>query len=429
MVSAKDESRIVIKNPHDGQWEILDNRLRFNVIACGRRFGKTKLAERLLMYERDKKNGALSGHPVAYFAPTYRMLEEVFASIMRDFAPAIVHKHEGKRIDIVGGGFVEFWSMENYDSIRGRKYKRVIIDEAAINHSDKLKTAWEQAIRPLLTDLRGDAFFFSTPKGKKHYFYDLSKKTRKDNWAFFQMPTAANPYISIEEIEDAKVMLPPTVFAQEYLAEFTDMKSDKLFIFSFNKDKHVPFKPIEYDPKYPIILSVDFNVSPMTALICQHDIHYRFIHVIREYRTLNSDVYELCDMIKKDYDVRRLLVTGDAAGWSRQAGVRGHKSMFDIIQTQLGLNFTQIRTPRGKPAGYVSEKRNLTNALFSKHPDFKISSECAFLIDDLLNVEVTSSGHMEKGKDSTKSHLLDCLCDYLYSMCRDAVKLTRFVNK
>lgn len=388
------------------------------------------LAERLLTIEDDESNGAVFGYPVAYFTPTYRMLEEVYTNISTDFEPIIKSKHEGKNIVFSSGGKIDFWSFENFDSVRGRAYKRIVLDEVAITPSDKLKQAWEQSIRALLTDYEGDAYFLSTPKGIKHYFNELSKKyLSSQSWSFFQMPTEINPNISKEEIDQAREMLPPVVFAQEYLAEFTDMKSDRLFIFSFNKDRHVPRETIEYDPKYPVILSVDFNVSPMTALICQHDIHFKFIHIIREYRTLNSDVYELCDMIKRDFDTRRLLVTGDAAGWARQAGVRGHKSMFDIIQTQLGLNWTQIKTPRGKPPGYVSEKRNLANALFAKHPAFRISSECAFLIEDLYNVEVTSTGHMEKGKDSTKSHLLDCLCDYLYSMCRDAVKLNRNVNK
>jgi hypothetical protein len=421
----------VIKFPklHDGQLKIIIERKRFNVIACGRRFGKTKLAQRLLLWEKDRSNGALSGHPVAYIVPAFRYLEEVYREIVANYLPVITHKHQDKRIDFIGGGFIEFWSMENFDSIRGRKYKRLVMDEAAINDTDYLKEAWEQAFRALLMDLKGDAYFFSTPKGIKHYFKELADHYKKlKSWTFFQMPTTTNPYIDPAEVEEARQTLPPVVFAQEYLADFTDMKSDKLFIFAFNKLKHVPAEPIEYDKRYPVILSVDFNVSPMTALICQHDIHYRFIKVIDEYRLLNSDIYELCDKVKQDYDTRKLFVTGDAAGWSRSAATRGHKSMFDIIQTQLNLNWSQIKTPKGKPKGYVSDKRNLANALFNRHNNFHISSKCPYLVEDLLNIEVTSTGHMEKSADSTKSHLLDCLCDYLFSMCKDAVKMN-FISK
>jgi hypothetical protein len=236
------------------------------------------------------------------------------------------------------------------------------------------------------------------------------------------MPTSANPHINPDEISEAKSMLTPTVFAQEYEAEFTDMKSDNLFIFSFSKEKHVPSEPILYDSKYPLIISVDFNVNPMTAIVCQNDIHFRFINIIDEFRILNSNVFDLCDKIKGRYDTSRILITGDAAGWNRSASTRGQKSMFDIMQTELRLNWSQIKTPKGKGAGYVSAKRGLTNALFSRHPNFKVSPACPFLIEDILNVEVTSDGHMEKTKDSTKSHLLDCLCDYVITMCKDAIK-------
>jgi hypothetical protein len=63
---------------HPGQQEIIDNAARFNVVDCGRRWGKTKLCEELLASPDDETNGALNGFPVAYFAPTYKMLMEVW---------------------------------------------------------------------------------------------------------------------------------------------------------------------------------------------------------------------------------------------------------------------------------------------------------------------------------------------------------------
>ena len=39
----------------------------------------------------------------------------------------------------------------------------------------KLKSSWEESIRPTLTDMEGDAWFLSTPKGL-NYFYDLFQR-------------------------------------------------------------------------------------------------------------------------------------------------------------------------------------------------------------------------------------------------------------
>lgn len=420
---------IQLVEPHEAQLYVLSKRKRFNVIRCGRRWGKTTLAMELLLddyYREDGviDNGAINGFPVAYFAPTYKMLDEVWKEVLKSCHDEIVYKNEtNHRIELITGGKIDMWSLESMERIRGRKYKRAVIDEASITSSERLKTAWEQIIRPLLSDMKGDAYFLSTPKGKKHYFYTLSNNHKiSDKWAEFQMPTSMNPEIDPEEIEEARSMLPPVVFAQEYLAEFTDMASDKLFIWAFDFNKHVPTEPHVYNPSLPLILSIDFNVSPMTALLCQHDLHFRFIRIIGEYRLLNSDVYDLCDRVKSTYDTRRLILTGDSSGWNRSASNRGHKSMYDIIQTQLNLNWTQIKTPRGKPSGYVAEKRNIANALFARHPDITISN-APFLVEDLLNVEVGSDGKMDKTKNTLQSHLIDCLCDYFYSMCRGAIKI------
>lgn len=416
--------QVELNELHAGQQYIMDNRKRFNVVCCGRRFGKTAMAVELALYDEDEDNGALKGHRVAYFAPTYKMLEEVWLELIFRTRHVLVSKNESsKRLILVGGGIIDFWSLDNIDSVRGRKYKRVILDESAILASKKLKDAWEQSIRPLLTDYRGDAFFLSTPKGIKHYFKELADNHKKypKAWTFFQMPTTSNPFIDPEEVEEARRMLPPVVFAQEYEAVFTDKVSDNLFIQTFDKKKHVPEEPVAYDPKIPTYVSIDFNVSPLCCIVVQMDMHYRKIAVVNEYRQLDSDVYELAQWLKENYDTRRIFVTGDAAGFNRSAYSRNHQSAFQIIQTELNLNWSQVKTPRGKPAGYVNNKRLLGNALFAKHPNLTLSN-CPWLVEDLLNVECDASGQMNKTKDSTQTHLLDALLDFFFSCCADAVK-------
>lgn len=415
---------IVIKLPrlHDAQKEVLENSKRFNVICCGRRWGKSTMSKDLII------RTAINRHPVAYFAPTYKMSANYFRDLVNTCKPLIKNKLEQeKRIELITGGVIDVWSLDALDSVRGRFYKRCVIDEAAITPSHYLQEAWENVIRPLLTDLKGDAWFLSTPKGKKHYYKTLADNHLKDpnNWSFAQMPTHTNPYIDVTEIEDARKTMAPIIFDQEYLAMFTDKASDNLFLYGFNREKHIPNIPNEYDKRYPLVLSFDFNVNPMCCIVAQYDQHYRWIRVIGEYRKENSDVYEICDAIKKEYDPRLILVTGDAAGWNRSASNRGHKSMFDIIQQELKLNWSQIKVPRGKPANYVTEKRNLANALLINHPDVTFSN-CPWLIQDIENVEADDNGHMVKSKDGSISHLTDAFCDFLYNMAKDA---PRYISK
>jgi phage terminase large subunit len=199
-----------------------------------------------------------------------------------------------------------------------------------------------------------------------------------------------------------------------------NIKKTGLFIHNFIFDKHTS-PNVELQNGW-INISIDFNVNPLCALVFQRDVHFRYINVIEEIRLENSDVYELCENILKKYPPNRLLLFGDAAGWSRSYATVGHQSSWDIIKKQLRINDSQIKVPRGKWNGYVSDKRNITNAIMSQHPNFKISSKCPYLIEDLQSVQADDKGGMLKGKDASKSHLLDCLCDYLITDCKDWTK-------
>ncbi len=204
---------------HDGQKAIVEHPARFKVAACGRRFGKTMLAGYWLAM-RDE-HSAVAGWPVAWFAPTYKILLDAWDAITRSLAPAITRANKTEqRIELVTGGKVDFWTLEDPDAGRGRRYRRVVIDEAA--HARRLKEAWERAISPTLTDYRGEAWFISTPNGM-NYFHELYRRGDDDafpEWASFHLPSTANPYLPAEEIEDKRAILPELVFRQEYLAEF-----------------------------------------------------------------------------------------------------------------------------------------------------------------------------------------------------------------
>lgn len=209
---------------HPAQQAIADSPARYKVINCGRRFGKTLSSlEWLLFGEGDS---AIDGKPVAFFAPTYQLMLEVWKDAERTLRPVTrkANKTEN-RIELVTGGVLDFWTLQDDGAGRGRKYTRVVIDEAA--HARYLKDAWEKAILPTLTDYSGSARIISTPAGR-NYFWELYQLGRTDNpkrlpdWESFTFPTLANPHIKPEEVEKMRGLLPERIFAQEYLAQFLE---------------------------------------------------------------------------------------------------------------------------------------------------------------------------------------------------------------
>jgi hypothetical protein len=197
--------------PHAGQMKVLAEAKRFNVLQCGRRWGKTTFGLNRLI------DTALRGHPAGWFAPTYKVLADAWREAVAILSPIEPQKNEQeKRLVLPTGGTIEFWSLDDPDAGRSRKYKRVFVDEAGIVRN--LEQSWQQAIRPTLTDLIGDAWFGGTPKGQ-NFFHRLYARGQsgEEAWASWRMPTSSNPYIDRAEIEEARRDMPPAAFNQEYL--------------------------------------------------------------------------------------------------------------------------------------------------------------------------------------------------------------------
>lgn len=203
--------QIEVPEPHAGQQRVIDEAARFNVLECGRRFGKTTLGEFLLAMP------AIQGHPVGWFAPTFKYLTEAWRNVLKIVQPLQPKVNvQERRIELMTGGVAEFWSLDDPNAGRSRKYKRVILDEAGIVRD--LMIAWNEAIRPTLTDLRGDAWFLGTPKGRGDFHRLFNRgQSGDEGWKSWRLPTTANPHIPADEIEAARRDMPEAAFNQEFL--------------------------------------------------------------------------------------------------------------------------------------------------------------------------------------------------------------------
>ena len=203
-------SGIVLPNLHAGQRAVVKDSARFNVLQCGRRVGKTTLGEWLGAHT------AIEAQPVGWFAPTYKYLTEPYGDLERRLEPILESSNRSeKKLTLSNGGSIEFWSLEDENAGRSRKYKRVIVDESGFVKN--LRSSWEFAIRPTLADLGGDAWFLGTPHGRR-YFHQLFVKGQNGErgWKSFRLETADNPHIPPSEVEAARRDLPEDVFDQEF---------------------------------------------------------------------------------------------------------------------------------------------------------------------------------------------------------------------
>jgi hypothetical protein len=201
------------------EWQnrIVRESKRFNVVDIGRRAGKTTLG-----IDRMATKETLA-YPVGWFSPGYRMLLEVWRTAVQIFEPITIRRSaQDRRIELLSGGVIEFWSLDNPDVARGRRYRRVIVDEAAMIPA--LMDAWNYVLRPTLTDFGGDAFFLSTPKGRNGFWqmYQWGIDPDRAEWASWRMPSYVNDKIPASEFDAMRDSLPELVYRQEILAEFLE---------------------------------------------------------------------------------------------------------------------------------------------------------------------------------------------------------------
>lgn len=246
------------------QTEIKQTAKRFNVLDCGRRFGKDILGQDLII------DAALDG-PAAWFAPTYRMMIDNWREISALLLPVTARANAADhRLELITGGYIDFWSLDNPDSARGRKYMRVFINEAAMVR--ELEYAWTHVIRATLADYQGDAWFASTPKGL-NYFHSLWQRGQDNvkDWRSWRFPTSANPYIKHSEIDAMRAEMPARVYSQEIEAAFVE---DGTYFRNVNACAVIdePDKPEDHTG-HKIVAGVDWgkkdDFTVVTAFCCQ----------------------------------------------------------------------------------------------------------------------------------------------------------------
>jgi len=203
---------------HKAQIAMKDESKRFNVACCGRRFGKNIL----LHHEAIRR--LIAGLYCNWGSPSYKNLADDWRLLLNILSPILQDKSEQEhRMELMGGGVLEMWSLDNPNVIRGRGVDEWFINEAA--QVPDLFPVWNEIIRPTLIDRHGGAWFASTPKGyngfKQLYQLGIDQKSNPD-WISWHYSSYANPYLDPDELDELKNTMTEEQYRQEILAEFVE---------------------------------------------------------------------------------------------------------------------------------------------------------------------------------------------------------------
>lgn len=387
--------------PHPGQRRVIDEARRFNVAACGRRFGKTTLGVNLAV------ETALKSEPAAWFAPEYKLLLEAWREAKSACSEIISKTNEQeKRIELITGGSIDFWNLSPTAG-RGRKYRRVIVDEAAMD--PELEETWPRAIRPTLADYRGDAWFLSSPLGRNYFrkLYRFGQSPDHPDWASWKLPTFDNPYIDPAEIEAAKADMTIEEWRQEFGAEFLDVTSGSWFG-RFSEADHVS-EAAEYNPDLPVILGIDPGVhtGAVWLQIVERADARPEVHVFADYYGFDMPAMANATAILAHH--RADEIYADPAGGSRTAiGV----TIFDEYR-RAGLSSMR---PWPNHPGSVLDSLTLLGVLIAPAagaPRLQIHPRCTHLISALQDYRRKKIAGQWTDKPEDPQHPAEDLVDAL----------------
>jgi len=268
-------------SPYAEQREVAESDTRFRVVAAGRRSGKTTLAAAETVYR------ALRGGPDwhgAWVTPSHQISETGFTTIDQAVSDDAIRKSKSSapfRHVFANSARLDYLTVDG-DANVSFGFNWICFDETAKGIPTR---AWEQDLRPTLSDTGGEAMFISTPDGRE-LFHDVWSRGQSDDhpeYASWRWPTYANPHVPDAEVDTAREQLPDRIFRQEYLAEFLDDTGGVFDVDAARADYRLPsgVDPLD-DSTPPYRVAADLARSEDYLAIVSLDATGRVAHLTRE---------------------------------------------------------------------------------------------------------------------------------------------------
>ena len=158
---------------------------------------------------------------IIYITPTLKLSKLFHSEIVESLKPFVIQSNNTDlTIKFVTLTTVQFLSAEQGESIRGNQGNYVILDEAAFMDEE----TFQFAIRQTWLTIGEKVVLCSTPNGNQGFFYEFCQLglNGEKGYKTKTITIYDNPFVSVEEIEQIRRIIPDKVFRQEYLGEFLE---------------------------------------------------------------------------------------------------------------------------------------------------------------------------------------------------------------
>lgn len=208
---------------------------------------------------------------------------------------------------------------DEMEKLLGKKYKRIVIDEAA-SFTINLRKLIYGILKPTTIDQGGDIWLMGTSGDlTQGLFYDITNGL-EPGWRLFTWTAHDNPYVAKqwqEELDDIKINRPAfmqtPLYKQWYLNEWVVDNEKLVYRFEANKNT-TPILPNNKAP-WNYVLGVDLGYSPDPSafVLCAFNDHDPNLYMVNTFKQLEMDVTDVATRIKwyqNNYNIFKVVIDG-----------------------------------------------------------------------------------------------------------------------
>lgn len=296
---------------------------------------------------------------------------------------------------------------DEMEKLLGKKYRLVIIDEAASFTID-LRRLIYGILKPATVDQGGSICLLGTSGNlTSGLFFDITTH-QEQGWKLFEWTAFDNPHIATqwqEELDDIKKNRPTfmetPLFKQWYLNEWVIDLEKLVYRFSYHRNEYVDL-PHYKAQSWQYVLGVDLGYDPDPSafvVVAFHEFDPT-LYMVSCFKQTEMDITEVANRIKwykKEYSIDRVVIDG-----ANKQAVMEIQKRHDVGLTTADktgkVDFIQIMN-----AEMVQAK-------------IKLSKDCQELKDEYLNLIWNDRSLKKEEHPNCANHLCDAAL-YAWRFC------------
>jgi hypothetical protein len=413
------------------QEKYMRDRHRFAICSAGRRSRKTIIGVRKVLYR------AMCNRGGKYFlgAPTRMQAKDIFwtgrySGLRRILPQVLISEYSDSElwIKLPNDSIVQSVGLDKSQRIEGQPWDGCLITEMP----DVKPDAWSMNIRPLLSDTNGFAILDGVPEGR-NFYYDMAlyaaggaiPQTRPmlgayaenpldPEWAFYSWYSA--DVLSAEEIAAVRREMDERTYRQEYEGSFEGEEGRAYY--AFGAHNIVPDAPVK---RGYVHVGMDFNVDPMTAVICE--VEGNSVLQYDEAFLRHSNTYEMAEYLKREkgIDPSCCTIYPDSTGQAESSNATA--SDLKILRNAGFKVKARPTNPR------VRDRLAAVNSLCRATDGsvrYRVMRRCVKTINDLNRVQCLADGRLDKEqRDRLLTHISDglgYLIAFLFPIKREYIR-------